>query len=94
MARADEAAPPTTTEPGATWPLLGALGCRGGGDPFVGVELSDERPESSPSSPPAPPFSRPAWTTRVRVGRPLVRLLAPFELSGNAVAILGRQSVF
>lgn len=71
-------------------PLVGALGCRGGGDPFVGVELSDERPESSrPSSAPPPvPFARTAGT-RTRVGRPVVRRgRAPFEFSVDEEAIL------
>lgn len=74
-------------------PLLGALGCRGGGDPFVGVELSDERPESSrPSSAPPPvPFSRLTGTTRMRVGRPVARLRAPFEFSVDEEAILARS---
>lgn len=83
--RAADAAPAT---PPATWLLLlllNAFGCRGGGDPFVGVELSEERPESRPSSPTA--FSRLGAELRVRDGRP-VRLLAPFESSGSEEAIL------
>lgn len=70
-----------------TWLLLGGFGCRGGGDPFVGVELSEERPESRPSSPTAPPFSRFAAAPWLRVGKP-VRLLAPFEFSADEEAIL------
>jgi len=78
-----------TPMPVEVWSLLDTLGCRGGGDPFVGVELSDERPESSrPSSTPPPvPFSKLAGT-RMRVGRPVVRLRAPFEFSHDEEAIL------
>lgn len=88
----DAAAAPMLVE--VIWPLLGALGCRGGGDPFVGVELSEERPESSrPSSAPPPmPFSRLAGT-RTRVGRPVVRLRAPFNFSVDEEAILARSSL-
>lgn len=55
----------------------------------MGVELSDERPESSrPSSAPPPvPFSKFAGT-RTRVGRPVVRLRAPFEFSADVEAIV------
>lgn len=88
----DAAAAPMLVE--VIWPLLGALGCRGGGDPFVGVELSEERPESSrPSSAPPPTtFSRLAGT-RTRVGRPVVRLRAPFNFSIDEEAILARSSL-
>lgn len=80
---------PPPEEEEETWPAHAVdLGCLGGGDPFVGVELSDERPESSrPSSP--IPFSWHGWT-RTRVGRPVVRRRAPFEPSDDGEAILER----
>lgn len=87
-----EIAPTTPPEQEETWPPHGVLGCRGGGDPFVGVELSEERPESSrPSSPPMP-FSWLAWT-RTRVGRPVVRRRAPLELSDDGEAILTSDEI-